>query len=75
MSAVESLGLVERRIFRSEQATEGNERRQFAESRDSLALEVRELADAIDTFKLAHHRRYVTLGEVLEVVKGLGYHR
>ena len=65
----------DRRTSRPENATEWVERRQFAESRESLHPEVRELAEAIDDYKLAHKRRYVTLAEVLDVVKSLGYHR
>ena len=75
MNAVQSEGFVERRGFRTERATEGMERRQFAESRDSLSPEVRELAEAIDDYKLSRHRRYVTLAEVLEVFKSLGYRK
>ena len=73
MNSTQSLGFVERRGPRAER--EGSERRQFAESRDALDPDVRDLAEAIDAFKIARHRRYVTLAEVLEVVKGLGYHK
>jgi hypothetical protein len=58
-----------------ERSAEGPERRQFAESRDAMHPDVRELAEAIDAFKMSHHRRYVTLVEVFEVFKGLGYHK
>jgi hypothetical protein len=51
------------------------ERRQFADSRSTMDPEVRELADAIDSYKLAHNRRYITLAEVLEIIKELGYHK
>jgi hypothetical protein len=51
------------------------ERRQFAENRTTLSGDVRELAEAIDAFKLAQQRRFVTLADVLDVVKSLGYHK
>ncbi len=53
----------------------GPERRQFADSRSTMDPEVRELADAIDSYKIANNRRYITLAEVLEIIKGLGYHK
>lgn len=53
----------------------GRERRQFADSHDELSPEARELAVAIDTYKLAHRRRFITYEEMLGVVKSLGYHR
>jgi len=53
----------------------GVERRQFAGSRDHLSAEARELAEAIDAYKLRTGKRYITIEEVLEVVKSLGYHR
>jgi hypothetical protein len=66
---------MDRRGQRVERSTDGLERRQFAESRDAMHPDVRELAEAIDAFKMSHHRRYVTLAEVFEVFKGLGYHK
>ena len=75
MNATQSAGFVERRSCRPERSTEVVERRQFAESRDALSPEVRELGEAVDAYKLANHRRYVTLAEVLELFKGLGYRK
>jgi hypothetical protein len=75
MSATQTASFVERRNVRPEHESETIERRQFAESRDSLSPEVRELANAIDAYKLSLRRRYVTLAEVLDVVKSLGYHK
>ena len=49
------------------------ERRQFANSYDELSPEARELAQAIDAYKLMHRRRFITYEEMLGVVKGLGY--
>lgn len=75
MNATQPANFIDRRGQPSDGQDQVLERRQFAESRDSLNPEVRELAEAIDAYKLAHHRRYVTLAEVLEVIKDLGYRR
>ena len=76
MSTVQPAGFVDRRAPRPDQSSGGHpERRQFTESRDGLSPDVRELAEAIDAFKVTQHRRYVTLTEVMEVVKRLGYHK
>ena len=53
----------------------GSERRQFADSRDSLPPEVAELSQAIDRYKLMHRRRFITVEELYHVVTGLGYHK
>ena len=51
------------------------ERRQFANSHDDLTPDAAELARAIDSYKLAHRRRFITFEEMLSVVKSLGYKR
>jgi hypothetical protein len=51
------------------------ERRQFADSREELPQEIRELAEAIDRYKLKHHRRFITVDELYGVITALGYHR
>ncbi|MCL6503321.1 MAG: hypothetical protein K6T86_11590 [Pirellulales bacterium] len=51
----------------------GRERRQFGDSREELSPEARALADAIDSYKLAHRRRFITYEEMLAVIKSLGY--
>ena len=51
----------------------GVERRQFSNSYDSLSADVRELAQAIDGYKLMHRRRFITYEEMLTVMKSLGY--
>jgi hypothetical protein len=53
----------------------GRERRQFADSYDGLSPDAQELAVAIDSYKLAHRRRFITYEEMLGVVKSLGYHK
>jgi hypothetical protein len=51
------------------------ERRQFANSHEGLSPDAKELADAIDQYKLIHRRRFITYEEILGVVKSLGYEK
>ena len=51
------------------------ERRQFANSHDELSPDARELAHAIDGYKLRHRRRFITFEEMLSVIESLGYHK
>ena len=53
----------------------GAERRQFASSHQGLSEDARELALAIDGYKLEHRRRYITFEEMLHVIRKLGYHK
>jgi len=53
----------------------GVERRQFANNYGDLSEESRELATAIDQYKLLHRRRFITYDEMLAVVKSLGYRK
>ena len=72
----ESTGtFVDRREASGEQTPPGVERRQFANSHDELSPEAKELALAIDGYKLRHRRRFITYEEMLAVIKSLGYHR
>ncbi len=50
-----------------------NERRQFANSHAMLSPDARELAEAIDGYKLRHRRRFITFEEMLKVIHELGY--
>jgi hypothetical protein len=52
-----------------------SERRQFGSSHYGLTDEGRELALAIDQYKIEHHRRYLTCDEMLAVVTNLGYRK
>jgi hypothetical protein len=56
-------------------AAAGLERRQFTNSHAELSPEARELAVAIDGYKLSHRRRFITYEEMLAVVKSLGYQK
>jgi hypothetical protein len=49
------------------------ERRQFTNSHEELSPDAHELALAIDQYKLAHRRRFITYEEMLYVMKSLGY--
>lgn len=51
---------VDRRSQERSGGAPGYERRQFANSHEELSPEARELAMAVDQYKLAHRRRFVT---------------
>jgi hypothetical protein len=51
------------------------ERRQFGSSHAGLSAAGRELALAIDEYKVQHHRRYITCDEMLGVLSELGYEK
>ncbi len=53
----------------------GVERRQFSNTYGELSPESRELATAIDQYKLMHRRRFITYDEMLAVIQSLGYHK
>jgi hypothetical protein len=54
---------------------DGRERRQFANSHASLSPDARQLAEAIDSYKLQNRRRFITFEEMLNVVHSLGYRK
>ena len=66
---------VDRRSYDPSVGRPSQERRQFTNSHDELSPEARELALAIDEYKLVHRRRFITYEEMLSVVKSLGYHK
>jgi hypothetical protein len=53
----------------------GGERRQFTNSYEELSPNARELALAIDQYKLHHRRRFITYEEMMHVIEILGYHK
>lgn len=57
------------------QGPPGVERRQFSDARMDSRPEVRELAEAVDQYKLLHRRRFVTFDELYDVIVSLGYHK
>jgi hypothetical protein len=66
---------VERRSTAPQGQRFGSERRQFTNSHDELSPAAKELADAVDQYKLMHRRRFITYEEILHVITGLGYHK
>ena len=53
--------------------TPGRERRQFSNSHSDLSPEAAELAQAVDSYKMRHRRRFIDFEEILSIVKSLGY--
>lgn len=51
------------------------ERRQFTASVTTTRPEVAELSEAVDQYKLRHHRRFITFEELFNVMSELGYHK
>lgn len=66
---------VDRRKNREGAPPDGIERRQFGNSHAELSPEAQELAQAIDAYKMRHHRRFINFEELLQVIKSLGYHK
>ena len=66
---------VDRRNYSEGTSTPVRERRQFTNSHAELSPEARDLAIAIDEYKLHHRRRFITYEEMLTLVKALGYHK
>jgi len=64
---------VDRRNYETGGVMPSHERRQFTNSHDGLSPDARELALAIDGYKLRHRRRFITYEEMLTVITGLGY--
>jgi hypothetical protein len=50
-----------------------DERRQFGNSYHNLTPEGKQLAEAIDAYKVECRRRYITTDELLRVLSDLGY--
>ncbi len=74
-AAATAEAFVDRRNSDATATPPGVERRQFANSHDELSPDAKELAVAIDEYKLHHRRRFITYEEMLNVIQSLGYHR
>ena len=76
-SVIEQPGavFVERRQRDVNAASTGTERRQFRDGDRSARPEVAELANAVDDYKIAHHRRFITFEELFDVMTSIGYHK
>ena len=68
-------GFVDRRNFSSTTIPPVVERRQFTNNHSDLSPRARELAQAIDEYKLRHRRRFITYEEMLAVIEELGYEK
>jgi len=66
---------VDRRNYDAAGGAPVRERRQFTNSHDALSPEARELAQAIDAYKLRHRRRFITYEEIHSVMTALGYRK
>ena len=66
---------VDRRNHSREVVSPARERRQFTNSHEELSPDARDLAVAIDEYKLHHRRRFITYEEMLTLIKSLGYHK
>ena len=77
LSVIEQPGsvFVERRQRDAGTAPSGSERRQFRDGDRSSRPEVAELANAVDDYKIAHHRRFITFEELFDVIASLAYHK
>ena len=75
--ALESLpqAFTDRRCHDPGRPAPGFERRQFTNSYEELSPPARELARAIDQYKLHHRRRFITYEEMLTVIQSLGYRK
>lgn len=69
------LPFVDRRSPETPSIPPGVERRQFANSHSELSPAAKELAMAIDQYKLLHRRRFITFEEMLGVIQSLGYRK
>ncbi len=66
---------VDRRRYDVSATPPALERRQFTNSHEELSPDARELATAIDGYKMRHRRRFVDYEEMLSVIKSLGYRK
>ncbi|MCA9037250.1 MAG: hypothetical protein KDA91_19070 [Planctomycetaceae bacterium] len=68
-------GFLDRRRGDNGPAVAGYERRQFRDGDRSARPEVNELATAVDDYKIANRRRFITFEELFDVISALGYHK
>ncbi len=66
---------VDRRHSDSQANNHRAERRQFSNAHNDLSADARELALAIDQYKLRHRRRFINYEEMLSIVQDLGYRK
>jgi len=73
--SVAEQAFIDRRGLVGDPDSPARDRRQFSNSHDDLSPNARELAIAIDHYKLQHRRRFITYEEMLGVIETLGYHK
>lgn len=66
---------VDRRDYSTGTVRSVGERRQFANGHEGLSPGARELAQAIDEYKVRHRRRFLSYEEMLTVIESLGYRK
>jgi len=66
-------GFIDRRNYEPATNAPVRERRQFTNSYAELSPAARELALAVDEYKLRHRRRFITYEEMLSVIQEVGY--
>ncbi len=69
----QSNSFIDRRNHLTTGSGPSRERRQFTNSHDGLSPAAHQLATAIDEYKSAHRRRFITYEEMLGVILSLGY--
>ncbi len=72
---LEPRSFIDRRDYDHGGETPDRERRRFTNSHEGLSPDAKELALAIDRYKLSHRRRFITFEEMLGVIKGIGYRK
>lgn len=77
LSVIEQPGsvFVDRRQSDAGTTPAGSERRQFRDGDRSARPEVAEFANAVDDYKIARRRRFITFEELFDVMASLGYHK
>ena len=68
-------GFLDRRGADGVAVPPGVERRQFASTYHELSPAGREIALAIDEYKVRHRRRFITYDEMLHIIQSLGYNK
>ena len=66
---------VDRRDYAAVPVPPVEERRQFTNSHAGLSPPARELAQAIDEYKIRHRRRFLSYEEMVMVIESLGYQK
>lgn len=74
-TATPEVAFKDRRRGNRHSGSPGFERRQFQDGNRSDRSEVSEFAAAVDEYKIANRRRFITFDELYDIFSSLGYHR